>query len=62
MRRRLTAPTFRVFILSLVLAALAVASLYTNIPVIGHYINSHRFWVMTAAFVVLTIGVVFDGL
>jgi lysylphosphatidylglycerol synthetase-like protein (DUF2156 family) len=62
MRRRLTPPTFPVFIISLILAILAIASLYTNVPVVGHYLVPHRFWVMTAAYVVLFIGVVFTGL
>jgi hypothetical protein len=62
MRKRLTPPTFPVFIISLILAVLAVASLYTNVPVIGHYIVAHRFWVMAAAYAILFIGVVFDGL
>ncbi len=58
--RRLTPPTFPVFILSLVLALLAVASLYTTIPSIGHFVNAHRFWIMATAYAVLVIGVVFD--
>ncbi len=62
MRRRLTPPTFPVFIISLILAVLAAASLYANIPVVGHYISAHRFWVMAAAYAILFIGVVFDGL
>jgi hypothetical protein len=62
MRKRLTPPTFPVFIISLILAVLAVASLYTTVPVIGHYIVAHRFWVMAAAYAILFIGVVFDGL
>jgi len=62
MRRRLTPPTFPVFIISLILAALAIASLYVRIPFVGHYIAPHRFWVMAAAYAVLLIGVVFDGL
>ncbi len=62
MRRRLTPPTFPVFIISLILAALAIASLYLHIPFVGHYIAPHRFWVMAAAYAILFIGVVFDGL
>jgi hypothetical protein len=62
MRKRLTPPTFPVFILSLILAALAIASLYAHIPVVGHYIVPHRFWILAAAYAVLLIGVIFDGL
>ncbi len=62
MRKRLTPPTFPVFIISLILAVLAVASLYVHVPIVGHYLVGHRFWVMTAAYVVLFIGVIFDGL
>jgi hypothetical protein len=62
MRRRLTPPTFPVFIISLILAILAIVSMYTHIPVIGHYLTpANRIWVMTAAYIVLFIGVVFDG-
>ncbi len=61
MRRRLTPPTFPVFIISLILAVLAVVSMYYSIPAVGHYLAAHRFWVMTAAYVILFIGVVFDG-
>jgi hypothetical protein len=62
MRSRLTPPTFPVFIISLILAILAIACSYANIPVIGHYILAHKFWVMAAAYAVLLIGVVFRGL
>jgi len=62
MRRRLTPPTFPVFLISLILAILAVASANVNIPVIGHYVLAHRFWVMAAAYAILLIGVIFDGL
>jgi hypothetical protein len=62
MRRRLTPPTFPVFIISLILAILAIVSSHVNIPVVGHYLVAHQFWVMTAAYVVLFIGVVFVGL
>jgi hypothetical protein len=59
--RRLTPPSFPVFVLSLVLAALAIASLYTSIPTVGHFINAHRFWVLATAYGILLVGVVFDG-
>ncbi len=62
MRTRLTPPSFPVFIISLSLAVLAVASLYVHVPIVGHYLVPHRFWVITAAYVILLIGVVFAGL
>jgi len=63
MRRRLTPPSFPVFIISVILAGLAIASMFTNIPVIGHYLaGPHRFWALAIAYAILFIGVVFDGL
>ncbi|QBR71692.1 hypothetical protein CU048_10840 [Beijerinckiaceae bacterium] len=62
MRFNLTPPTLLVFLVSLVLAVLAVASLYTHIPVVGHYVAVHRFWVLGAAYGVLLAGVLFEGL
>jgi len=55
---RLSAPTFGIFVLALVLAGLGVASLYTPIPFVGE----HRFWFVTAGFGVLAIGNLFRGL
>jgi hypothetical protein len=60
--RRLTPPTFPVFLISLVLAVLALASLRFSIPYVGHYVVAHRFWVMAAAYAVLAAGVIFVGL
>lgn len=62
MRFRLTPPTFPVFLVSLILAILAVATLYTRVPFVGHYVSAHRFWVMVVAYVVLLVGVVLEGL
>jgi len=59
-RRRLSPPSWRAFALSLVLALLAVASLFFAIPVIGHYVNAHRFWFMTGAYVFLAASVLRD--
>ncbi len=58
----LTAPRILTFVVSLVLALLAVASLYTRIPQIGHFVDGHRFWMMAAAYVVLVLGVLLRGL
>ncbi len=62
MRFRLTPPGFPVFFVSLALAIAAVATLYTHVPIVGHYVSAHRFWVLVAAYVVLFLGVVMDGL
>ena len=59
---QLTSPRILTFILSLILALLAVVSLYTRIPSIGPWINGHRFWMMVAAYVILALGVVFRRL
>jgi hypothetical protein len=62
MRFRLTPPTFPVFLVSLILAIVAVATLYTRVPLVGHYVSSHRFWVLAAAYFILLLGVILDGL
>jgi len=53
MRFKLTPPGAPIFFISLILAVLAVASLYTHVPAVGHYVAAHRFWVMTAAYAAL---------
>ena len=57
----LTPPSFVVFIISVILALLAVLMHYAHvsIPVIG---AAHVFDVMTVAYVVLLIGVLFKGI
>jgi hypothetical protein len=62
MRFRLTPPGHLIFFASLILAAAAVVSLYTHVPVVGHYVSTHRFWVMAAAYAALLAGVIFQGL
>jgi hypothetical protein len=62
MRFRLTPPSPLVLFASLVLAVLSVATLYTRVPIVGHYVAVHRFWVMVAAYAVLLLGVVLEGL
>ena len=61
---RLTPPTIPVFLVALILAALSVASLYFHIPAVQGFIaaSHHRYWMMVAAFAILTAGVVFSGL
>lgn len=56
---RLTAPTTVVFLLSVALAVLALISLL--IPGMG-MIAQYRFGVMTAAWVVAMVGILFKGL
>jgi type III secretory pathway component EscU len=57
----LTPPSFVVFIISVILALLAVLIHYAHvsIPVIG---AAHVFDVITVAYVVLLIGVLFKGI
>jgi hypothetical protein len=62
MRFRLTPPGAPIFFVSLILAVAAVATLYAHVPFAGHYIGTHRFWVMAAAYAALLAGVLFEGL
>ena len=62
MHFRLTPPRILIFFVSLILAAAAVATLYMHVSIVGHYVATHRFWVMTAAYATLLAGVIFDGL
>ncbi|MEJ2516895.1 MAG: hypothetical protein P8Y82_02555 [Methyloceanibacter sp.] len=49
--------TTMVFVISIVLAILAVLSTFMPLPIIGEY----RFWVAVAAYVILAIGNIFRG-
>jgi hypothetical protein len=62
MRFRLSPPGLPVFLVSLTLAVLAIATFYTHVPVVDHYVRSRRFWVLVAAYVVLLLGVVVEGM
>lgn len=62
MRFRLTPPSLPVFLVSLALALVTLATLYMKVPFVGHYVGSHRFWLMAAAYIVLLLGVVIEGL
>jgi hypothetical protein len=62
MRFRLTPPSAPIFFVSLILAVAAVATLYTHVPFAGHYIGTHRFWMMAAAYAALLAGVLFERL
>ena len=59
---QLTPPRILTFAISLVIAILAIASLYTRLPTIGAWVNGHRFWMMVAAYVILALGVALRGL
>ena len=54
----LTAPTMPVFLVSLVIAVLAVISSFTTIP----FITDNMFWTAIVAYVVLLVGNVAKGL
>ncbi len=62
MHFRLTPPGTLIFCVSLILAVAALATLYTHVPFAGHFIGTHRFWVMAAAYTALLAGVLFEGL
>jgi hypothetical protein len=53
----LSAPTIPVFVISLILAILAVVGVLTPIP----FITENAFWVAIAAYVVLMIGNIMRG-
>jgi hypothetical protein len=54
----LSAPTTAVFVISLILAALAIIGKFVPIP----FISEHAFWVAIIAYVVLAVGNLFRGL
>jgi hypothetical protein len=53
----LSPPTTVVFVISLILAALAIIGKFVMIPVI----TEHGFWVAVIAYVILAIGNIFRG-
>lgn len=59
--RRLTPPSNLVFVVSLIIAVVAVVSVFYPIPVVGRYVSLHRFWVATGAYALLAAGVVLRG-
>jgi hypothetical protein len=58
----LTPPRFLTFIVSLIVLLTAVGSLYTRLPVVGAFVNAHRFWIAIAGYVILMLGVLLRGL
>ena len=59
---RLTPPTIPVFLIAVALAVVSVVDIYTHVPVVHHFIATHRFGAMVAAFVILAAGVIVPGL
>ncbi len=59
---RLSAPKVLVWIIALILAALAIVCQFVTIPVIGGFVSSYKFWFMTAAYGLLFLGTLFKGL
>ena len=59
---KLSAPKFIIWLLALVLAALAIVSKYVAIPYVGDFVKQYDFWVMTAAYGLLLVGTMFKGL
>jgi len=55
---RLSAPKMVLFLVSLVLAVLAIASVFVSIP----HVTQYAFWILTAGYAVLAAGVVFKGI
>ncbi len=53
----LSAPTMPVFLVSLVLAVLAVLGTFTAIP----FVSANAFWVAVVAYLVLLVGNVMKG-
>ena len=54
---RLNAPTFLVFVISVILAILALVSIFVPIPILSAY----AFWVLLLAYVILVAGNVLKG-
>jgi hypothetical protein len=59
---KLSAPKLLIWLLALILAALAIVSKYVGIPVIGDFVKQYDFWFMTAAYGLLFLGTLFKGL
>lgn len=58
---KLTPPKVIVWIIALILAALAIISQFTSIPVVGSFVKQNDFWVMTVAYGLLFLGTLFKG-
>ncbi len=58
---KLSAPKFIVWLLALIAAGLAIASMFVSIPYIGSFVEANKFWFMTGAYGLLFLGTVFKG-
>jgi hypothetical protein len=58
----LSAPRIITFVVSLILALAALASLYTRLPAVGTFVNAHRLGIALAAYLILMLGVLLRGL
>ncbi len=54
----LSAPTMPIFLISLILAILAVLGVYVDLPII----SGNSFWIAVIAYIVLLVGNVAKGL
>jgi hypothetical protein len=54
----LSPPTTAVFVISVVLAVLAIIGTFVTIP----FISGHAFWVAIVAYVILAVGNLFRGI
>ena len=59
---RLTPPTLPVFLVSIGLGAVSIASRFTRIPTVGHFVGAHQYAMLAAAFVAMAAGVLLPGL
>jgi hypothetical protein len=62
MRLRLTPPSLPVFLISFVLAAVTLATFWVKVPYVGHFVSTHRLGTMIAAYLILLLGIVIEGL
>jgi len=58
---KLSAPKVIVWVIALILAALAIVVQFTSIPVVGSFVRQNDFWVMTAAYGLLFLGTLLKG-
>lgn len=59
---KLSAPKTIIWLIALILAALAILSRFVGIPFIGEFVRSNDFWIMTAAYGLLFLGTLFKGI
>ena len=59
---QLSRPKGAIWLLALILAALAIISKYVGIPYIGGFVRQYDFWFMTAAYGLLFLGTLFKDL